>query len=312
MRLRSQSCFMLLLLAAALSIMGVFTTIAYILDETYTETNRNTEQRLRNTKTNRNAEERPRNTQTERLVTTTAPSKVRRSDVKHIDREGALVLGHSRKNKGFLTIGIPVSRASGESNLRLTLESLIKSTTVAERAWLTIVVFARDLDQGSRQAVRAVVANFTEPLRTGMLQLIQIPQSFAFHLGRTATQGAGDGQAIENRDNAFLIAYSSNMSNYYLQLDGRVQAVSGYAAAIRDFIKSRGSRYWVTLEFGLRPTTGNLIRLGGRDEAQLKYLLVEFGAKLPVDKVYDFFKKLNAQKYPAMRRPPLFEPLRKL
>ena len=185
------------------------------------------------------------------------------------------------------------------------MEHLIKNTEEAERARVTIVVFARDTDKRAREEVRAVVANFSQPLAAGMLQLIQAPQSI--YQGLASTQV--NVQAVENLYSAFLVAYCSNMSQYYLQLSDSIRAVPGYVSAIHAFIKSQGPRYWVTLDFVPDAPVGKLIRAGGRDETQLRYLLIDLCSTLPADQVYGYFRRLNAQKKPLIHEKPLFEPL---
>ncbi|XP_038068584.1 alpha-1,3-mannosyl-glycoprotein 4-beta-N-acetylglucosaminyltransferase C-like [Patiria miniata] len=306
----------LMSMVAALGMMGFLTVVAYVLDESLDATNQHADGKTRNAQTEVKIDnvQRPPVMKSsdlkERLSVTPkkpAPSveiEMKSGDLKHIDREKALVLGHTRKDKGFLTIGIPASHAGGEDNLEQTLKSLIQNTEEAERPRVTIVVFAHDFDQSARQAVRYVVGNFTEPVQSGMLQLIEAPLSFY----RTP-EAQKNGQVKENLDNAFLISYSENLSEYYLQLDDSVKTVPGYVRSIRDFINGQGKKYWVTLEFSSKPFTGKLIRSGGRDQGQLTHLLVEFGEKLSVGKLYESFKKFNAQKQPIMHRPPLFDNL---
>ncbi|XP_022102853.1 alpha-1,3-mannosyl-glycoprotein 4-beta-N-acetylglucosaminyltransferase C-like isoform X2 [Acanthaster planci] len=241
------------------------------------------------------------------LMTNSAAVAVCCTDLMNLDKDKAVIIGRRRKNKGFLTIGIPnTPRSFGKSDLKRTLKSLIQNTpNDLGQSHVSIVVFASALDQSTRLSTRDIVAGFPEHVQSGLLQLIEAPRSFYPNL--SALTGSDLYNRVkQNVDNAFLLAYAMDSADFYLQLSDNVRAPSNYLQSIRDFIKQQGGAYWVTLEFYPVGFTGKLFHGGGRDMQQLIHLFTEYAREQSVESLFGHFKDLNVQLRDAVRRPPLF------
>ncbi|XP_038068894.1 alpha-1,3-mannosyl-glycoprotein 4-beta-N-acetylglucosaminyltransferase C-like [Patiria miniata] len=231
-------------------------------------------------------------------------------DLMNLDKDRALVMGHRRKSKGFLTIGIPFTpRSGGKSDLRKTLESLIQNTpSELLKSQVTIVIFTSALDVGFRQSAHAIVSSFPDHVQGSVLQLIEAPRSFYPNLSALGNSFLS-GRVKMNLDNAFLLAYARDSSEFYLQLSYDLRAPPNYLQTIRNFIRQQGANYWVTLEFYPVGFAGKLFRGGGRDIQQLIHLLTEYSKEQSLGNLFVQFKNLNVQQRDILWRPPLFSQL---
>ncbi|XP_022102860.1 alpha-1,3-mannosyl-glycoprotein 4-beta-N-acetylglucosaminyltransferase C-like [Acanthaster planci] len=231
-------------------------------------------------------------------------------DLEHFDREKALVIGHRKKQRGFLTIGITNVKRKNTSYLKRTLESLISNANEAERSKLRIVVFACDLEEKARQEARDIVSkSFPEHVQSGLLQLIEAPKSFYPPL-ENLKQTFNDPnvrvkwRSKENIDNVFLFAYSVNMSDYYMLLDDDLITFSGYFQRIYNFVAKHQKNHWILLDISERGT-GKLFR--NNDLLPLARFLVQFYQEQPVDLLLHSMMRLTNQNNHFVVEPPLFK-----
>ncbi|XP_038068890.1 alpha-1,6-mannosyl-glycoprotein 4-beta-N-acetylglucosaminyltransferase-like [Patiria miniata] len=233
-------------------------------------------------------------------------------DLEHIDKEKALVIGHRRKDRGFLTIGITNVKRKNASYLKPTLQSLIDNANEEERSKLRIVVFACDLKDEDRQEARDIVSHsFAEHVQSGLLQLIQADKSFYPPLDKLKQTFNDPMERVkwrskENIDNVFLFAFCVQMSDYYMLLDDDLVTFPGYIQTIRNFITKHQGDHWILLDISERGT-GKLFR--DKDLLLLGRYLVQFYQEQPVDLLLNSMMRLQDQGKHHVVEPPLFKHL---
>ncbi|XP_022102858.1 alpha-1,3-mannosyl-glycoprotein 4-beta-N-acetylglucosaminyltransferase C-like isoform X2 [Acanthaster planci] len=230
-------------------------------------------------------------------------------NLEKISRDNALVLGHRRKDRGFLTIGITTVERVNASYLYQTLESLIAHANATERSQISIVVFACDFKEKARQEARNIVSRFPEHLESGLLHLIEAPRLFyppLINLKRTFDNPVERvyWRSKENIDGVFLFAYSANMSDYYLQLDDDFTTVPGYIRTIRKFIAQHQADHWILLDISEKGT-GKLFR--DRDVLHVARYLVQFYQEQPIDFLFSSLMRLHLQKRHFVVNPHIFK-----
>ncbi|XP_022100365.1 alpha-1,3-mannosyl-glycoprotein 4-beta-N-acetylglucosaminyltransferase C-like isoform X2 [Acanthaster planci] len=230
----------------------------------------------------------------------------------NVDRDKALILGHRRKDKGFLTIGVTTAERKNTSYLDQTLRALIKHTNDTERSQMRIVVFACDYHERGRKEALKVVGNYSEHIQSGLLQLIIAPRSFypSFsNLKHTYDDSEERVQwrSKENIDSVFLFAYCAGMSHYFLEMDDDLEVSRpGYLQIIRDFIKRHSEDKWVLMDIG---STGSGKLFRDKDLLPLARFLVQFYQEQPVDYLFLYFKELGGHKKRLAIKPTLFKHL---
>ncbi|XP_038068892.1 alpha-1,3-mannosyl-glycoprotein 4-beta-N-acetylglucosaminyltransferase C-like [Patiria miniata] len=229
----------------------------------------------------------------------------------NLDRDKALVLGHRRKERGFLTIGITTVERINASYLYQTLNSLIVNTNATERSQMSIVVFACDFKESARQEARDIVFRFPKHLESGFLQLIEAPRSFYPPLKNLKRTFDNPDERVywrskENIDNVFLFAYSVSMSDYYLQLDDDFTTVPGYVSTIRRFIALNRAEHWILLDISDKGT-GKLFR--DWDLLHVARYLVQFYQEQPVDFLFSALMQLHLQRRHFVVKPHIFKHL---
>ncbi|XP_022100840.1 alpha-1,3-mannosyl-glycoprotein 4-beta-N-acetylglucosaminyltransferase C-like [Acanthaster planci] len=246
------------------------------------------------------------------VLTHPEPTEAGCMDLDHLDRDKALILGHRRKDKGFLTIGVTTAERKNASYLDQTLRAFIKNANDTERSQMRIVVFACDYHERGRKEALKVVAKYSEHIQSGLLQLIIAPRSFypSFsNLKHTYDDSEERVQwrSKENIDSVFLFAYCAGMSDYFLQMDDDLEVSNpGYFQIIRSFINDRSGDNWVLLDIG---STGSGKLFRDEDVLPMARLLVQFYQEDPVDYLFAYFGALRIQKERFVVQPPLFKHL---
>ncbi|XP_038068570.1 alpha-1,3-mannosyl-glycoprotein 4-beta-N-acetylglucosaminyltransferase C-like [Patiria miniata] len=244
-------------------------------------------------------------------VVTPKPTEAGYMNLNALDRDKALVLGHRRKDKGLLTIGVTTAERQNASYLDATLRSLIENADASERSLLRLVVFACDYHERGRQEAQAVVSAYSEHIQSGLLQFIVAPRSFYpkfSNLKRTYgdPEERVQWRSKENIDSVFLFAYCAGMSEYFLQMDDDLATSPGYFQTIRSFIKGHSEDDWALLDIG---STGSGKLFRDEDVLPMAQFMVQFWQEDPVDYLFLFFKALRVQKERFVVKPPLFKHL---
>ena len=211
----------------------------------------------------------------------------------------------------FLVIGIPSSYRPYTQYLADTVKQLVNGLSEEEKSEVLIVVFTTDFERRHREAVvNNLVENFRDELKSGLINVIQIPASIYPSL-RTIPPLWGDKpdrirwRSKQCLDYAFLFQYCSSLGNFYLQLEDDIAVDAGYLKVMKAFIKSNINTKWSVLEFGARGFIGILYRAS--DLKRLSMFVRMYYWIWPVDILFRHFNDFSLYGNPKFAR--LKEPL---
>ncbi|CAC5413719.1 MGAT4C [Mytilus coruscus] len=230
-----------------------------------------------------------------------------------VNRDDALIYGHFRKTKSFLTIGIPTMRRPGISYLEKTLESLIMFTSDQERLKIVIVLYMADGNQTwVNYTANDLKKKYQKHFDTGFLHIFhyheQIFPDFK-SLSRTFNDAAErvTWRSKQNIDYAYMFMYSHNISEYYIQLEDDILAIPNYFNKIKSFISTTNKKRvkWFCLDFCNLGFVGKLVR---NDELLVlaKFLLMFYNDQ-PGDNLLGYLKHVKAQFKDIRHKPSLFQ-----
>lgn len=232
--------------------------------------------------------------------------------------ENTILFGKPKKITGYLTIGIPVVRRRLEGNQYLysTLLSIIAATTDAEKENITIVVFMSDFNKTWNLEMSQKISEiYTEYVNTGFLQVIHSPTDIYPDLGINANLNRDSKDRVawrskQNIDYAYLMWYSKEVSEFYLQIEDDVVAASHFYADIRNFIGRKSAIPWIVLEFSRMGFIGKLMRSDTLPRL-VTYLLSMYNV-LPCDLLLTNFRILHNQVSPIFHQKGLFQHVGKI
>lgn len=193
-----------------------------------------------------------------------------------------LVHGKPRPNKGFLTIAIPSVQRPNTERIYLydTLDSIIEKTPAAEQHQITIVVMISDRNKTYNHRLSTdIYDRYGTFCDNGMIHVLNtidciypdldnVKQTFKDSKARLKWR------AKQNIDFAFMMLYSRNLSDFYLQLEDDVVVATDFIQDIRTFIQ-KNTQNWFLLEFSRLGFIGKLFRSMDLDFAS-KFLLNHF------------------------------------
>ena len=170
-----------------------------------------------------------------------------------------------------MTVGIPsVQRPVAETIYLLqTLQSLVNQTSSGEKQEVTVVVLLSDLNQTYNDAlVKLLLEQFRNVIDNGFIRIVYPPRTIYPNLDKIR-KTFNDGKerlkwrAKQNIDFAYLLLYSHNISQYYIQLEDDVLCASNFVSLIKKNLEKhtrRGPRSWFMLEFSKLGFIGKLFR----------------------------------------------------
>ena len=106
-------------------------------------------------------------------------------------------------------------------------------------------------------------------------------------------------------DYAYLFSYSTDISQYYLQLEDDVIATPNYVQSIREYIDFNRKEQWVCLEFSELGFIGKLFR--STTLPRLSQFVMFFFEEQPIDYLFKYFNLLHAQQKSFLRAPSIFQ-----
>ncbi|VDI74237.1 alpha-1,3-mannosylglycoprotein beta-1,4-N-acetylglucosaminyltransferase C [Mytilus galloprovincialis] len=229
-----------------------------------------------------------------------------------VNRKTALILGHFRQNKSYLTIGIPTVWRKGVSYLDGTLSSLIKNTHENERQEIVLAIYLADQNQTwIRKTAYRLKHKYANHLKSGFMQVFYYRENLFpdfKSLPRTFndTQDRVKWRSKQNIDYAFMFMYCKNISYYYMQLEDDVEASPDYFANMKFFISNANlQKEWFCLEFSNLGFLGKLVR--SSDLQEIANFLLMFYWDQPADNLFNYLKQIKTQFTDIRRRPSLFQ-----
>ncbi|XP_076115049.1 alpha-1,6-mannosyl-glycoprotein 4-beta-N-acetylglucosaminyltransferase-like [Mytilus galloprovincialis] len=252
-------------------------------------------------------------TKIERLDTANTQSDTAVGFQLKVNRDDALIYGHFRKTKSFLTIGIPTMQRPGISYLENTLESLIMLTTEQERLEIVIALYMADENQTwVEYTANDLKKKYQKHFDSGFLHIFHYHEHMypdfnsLYRTFNDATERV-IWRSKQNIDYAYMFMYSHNISEYYIQLEDDIQAIPNYFYKIKSFISTMNKKHtkWFCLDFCNLGFVGKLVR---NDELLVlaKFLLMFFNDQ-PGDNLLGYLKHVKTQFKDIRHKPSLFQ-----
>ncbi|KAK3605562.1 hypothetical protein CHS0354_005867 [Potamilus streckersoni] len=222
----------------------------------------------------------------------------------------SLVYSVPNLGKRFLTIGIPTIRRQNNTYIFETLTSIFNKTAEEDLRDIVFVVFLADFNtEWKTSMAKYLYERFHIYIERGVLCIINAPSSFYPKLDNLKST-YGDSQdkvkwrSKQNVDYAYLMRFSKNLSEFYMQLEDDVVASEGYYNAIKKYIAEQKDD-WICLEFSELGFIGKLYH--SRDLENLSRLILLFYQEQPVDYIFVYFNVLMAQASRRIHKPTLFQ-----
>ena len=105
-----------------------------------------------------------------------------------------------------------------------------------------------------KERAEELKAKFTDPIRSGVLEIIAPPASFYPDM-KNLPRTFGDPlervqwRTKQNLDYAFLMMYAQSKARFYIQMEDDIIASPSYASIIRAFAMQQDASQWFMLEF---------------------------------------------------------------
>ncbi|XP_041368117.1 alpha-1,3-mannosyl-glycoprotein 4-beta-N-acetylglucosaminyltransferase C-like [Gigantopelta aegis] len=221
-----------------------------------------------------------------------------------------LLAGIQRSHQVSLTVGIPTVKREGVLYLLDTVQSLVNESSPQDRRSITVVVMLADVDQSHNEMILSRIrTRFPAELKSGFLQIIRAPlEDYPSLQNLRRTFGDAKTRVVwrskQNLDYSSLMAFSQNISQYYLQLEDDVIAAPSYYRKIMSFIKSKRQE-WTMMEFSALGFIAKLYQ--SRDLMKLAILLRTYFNEQPCDFLLEYHLRLELQKERYIRKPTLFK-----
>ncbi|NXY50277.1 MGT4C acetylglucosaminyltransferase, partial [Ceuthmochares aereus] len=222
-----------------------------------------------------------------------------------------LLAGSLPPEKKFLTVGLASVRRPRGYYLPATLESLFTQSTEEELQEMVVVVHLADKDPTWNEHVAAdLTRKFAHHIQLGRLLLIHVPHEFYPTLEGLKRNYNDPEERVkfrskQNVDYAYLLAFATNLSSYYLMIEDDVWCAKSFLLAIRKALASRAGSSWATLEFSKLGYIGKLYR--SSDLPRLARFLLLFYQEMPCDWLLSHFRLLLTQKDVIRFKPSLFQ-----
>ncbi|XP_033752787.1 alpha-1,3-mannosyl-glycoprotein 4-beta-N-acetylglucosaminyltransferase C-like [Pecten maximus] len=221
--------------------------------------------------------------------------------------------GHHRQRKSLLTLGIPsVRRPNDRHYIMGTIKSIIDNTDDDERSRITVVIFVADFNETWNLEMAAkLYSNFKDYFEDGMLQVVKAPMAIYPDFKISHVKGALRDSAErtlwrskQNLDFAFVMLYSKNISEYYIQLEDDVVCAQHFVDDIETFV-NKTKRFWICLEFTELGFIGKLFRSIHLE--RLAHTLLAYYDSKPCDLLLGHVFRILGQNAPIHSSPSLFQ-----
>ncbi|WAR03357.1 MGT4C-like protein [Mya arenaria] len=190
-----------------------------------------------------------------------------------------LMYGQPRGHKGLFTIGIPSAQRPNTDRIYLfdTVDSIIDKTTESEKEEVTLVIMLCDLNSTYNTHISVNVYNtYQQHVESGFIQIIHTQRSIYPDLEHVKptfndTKDRLKWRAKQNVDFSFLMHYSINISEYYIQLEDDVIVASDFVNSIKSHLSI--STAWAVLEFSRLGFIGKMFKSSDLEYVASKLML---------------------------------------
>lgn len=211
-------------------------------------------------------------------------------------------------------MGIPsVKRPNDALYLLDTMQSIIDNTDDKDKARLTVVIYLADFNiTWNTEMARRIYTNFSVYVNEGLLHIIIAPMSIYPEFKYPPPIGSvikdsemrTKWRSKQNVDYAFIILYSKNISEYYLQLEDDLVCAKNFVSDIETFVR-KTKRFWICLEFSKLGFIGKLFRSIHLEK--LAHTLLAYYDTQPCDILIGNVYTILGQKEPIHYSPSLFQ-----
>ncbi|KAJ0036401.1 hypothetical protein NQD34_005078 [Periophthalmus magnuspinnatus] len=224
-----------------------------------------------------------------------------------------LLSGSQPTTQRFLAVGISSVRRQKDQYLVATLQSVFSQSSEEEREQMVVVVLIADFDEQWRRFItEEIQKNFPSELERRQLLLIHVPKKYYPPLTGLKRNYNDPSDRVtfrskQNVDYSYLIHYSAELGQYYLQLEDDVHCAKNFLSKIQKHVKDQNSKKttWATLEFSSLGYIGKLYK--SADLPALARFLFLFYKEMPCDWLLSRFRDLLTQTQPIIFRPSLFQ-----
>lgn len=181
---------------------------------------------------------------------------------------------------------------------------------------MTIVVFLSDFNKTWNLEMSQKISEiYSKYINAGFLQVIHSPRDIYPDLGINANLNRDSKDRVawrskQNIDYAYLMWYSKQVSEFYLQIEDDVIAASHFYADIKNFISQKFAIPWIVLEFSRIGFIGKLLR--SETLPRLTTYLLSMYNVLPCDLLLTNFRILHNQVSPIFYQNGLFQHVGKI
>ena len=186
------------------------------------------------------------------------------------------------------------------------LDSMLNKTSREELTKIVFVVFFADLNETdwTKTSMDEIKLKHSEHIKNGSLKVIEASSCFYPDTALNETKYL-KWRRKQNYDYAYLMRYSENLSEYYMQMEDDVIASDGYIDAIKKFIREQNDNAWTCLEFSELGFIGKLYH--SDHLSNLADMLLMFSHSQPVDFTFLYFNILMGQWDRKISKPTLFQ-----
>ncbi|XP_045174878.2 alpha-1,3-mannosyl-glycoprotein 4-beta-N-acetylglucosaminyltransferase C-like [Mercenaria mercenaria] len=223
-----------------------------------------------------------------------------------------LLYGKPRRKKGYLTIGIPSVQRPNTERIYLydTLDSILEKMPENEHQQITLVVMVSDANKTyNNELSTSVYKRYKAFCDHGIIHVINTVDCIYPDLDNVKrtfndSQARLKWRAKQNIDFAFMMLYSRNVSEFYIQLEDDVIVATDFIQDIRNVIAST-SQTWFLLEFSRLGFIGKLFR--SSDLEFVSMFLLKHYDLAPCDLLLGTIRLEKGQKKPIHTNNSLFQ-----
>ncbi|KAL5009710.1 hypothetical protein ScPMuIL_012015 [Solemya velum] len=210
-----------------------------------------------------------------------------------------LLVGRPRDEKVFLAMGLPTVKREGISYLMETIDSLLSSSTDAERGDVVLIIFLAELDAvWINNTTNSIVQRYSTFLKSGFIQVVGATPAIYQELEFTQRTFNDSKERTkwgskQNIDYAHLFLYCRNISTFYIQLEDDILAAPGFLKTIHQTVQAKAKTFWFCLRFSTLGFIGYMFH--SKDLERSAIFLLMFYSEQPCDYLIGYLKNLTTQ-----------------
>ncbi|KAL5007581.1 hypothetical protein ScPMuIL_016387 [Solemya velum] len=222
-----------------------------------------------------------------------------------------LLAGRPRNKKVFLAMGLPTVKREGQNYLMQTIDSLLSSSTDAERSDVVLIIFLADLDIGwVNSTTNSIVQRYNTFLKSGFIQVVGTTPDIYPELEFTRRTFNDSKERVkwrskQNIDYAHLFLYCRDISAFYIQLEDDIIAAPSFLKSIHQTVQTKAKTFWFCIRFSSLGFIGYMFH--SKDLERIAEFLFMFYSEQPCDNLMGYLMRLMTQFQDIKIKPSLFQ-----